>query len=62
MKFGGGYAVKPEAKSRQPAVSPKKSYVKPEIRIYGNLEKITLQGTRGGIGDNNTKRNGKTGG
>jgi hypothetical protein len=62
MKCGGGHAVKSEAKSGQPTVSLKKSYVKPKLRIYGNLQKITLGGTMSGAGDNTNKMNGKTGG
>ena len=57
-----GSAMDSGTTSREPGVSPKKSYVKPEIRIYGNLEKITLTGTKGGVGDNSNKMNGKTGG
>ena len=54
--------MKSEARSGQPTVSPKKSYVKPELRIYGNLQKITLAGGMTGLGDNPNKMNGKTGG
>jgi hypothetical protein len=50
------------ATSREPGVSSKKNYVKPELHIYGNIEEITLQGGHTGVGDNNTKKNGKTGG
>lgn len=50
------------ATSREPGVSLKKSYVKPKLHVYGNIEEITLQGTHTGVGDNGTKKNGKTGG
>jgi hypothetical protein len=49
--------------SRQPTVSPKKCYLKPELRVYGNIEKITLQGRIGVLGDNvPIKDNLRTGG
>ena len=54
--------MKSEAKSRQPIVSPKKSYQKPTLTIYGNIEKVTLQGTSSTTGDNRVKANHKTGG
>ena len=49
-------------KSDQPRVSAKKSYLKPTLRIYGNIEKVTLQGTASTTGDNRVKANHKTGG
>ena len=57
-----GSAMDSGATSREPRVSSKKNYVKPELHIYGNVEEITLQGGHTGIGDNRTKANGKTGG
>lgn len=54
--------MKSETKSRQPIDSPKKSYQKPTLTVYGNIEKITLQGTTSTAGDNRVKANHKTGG
>lgn len=49
-------------KSDEPRVPPKKTYLKPTLRVYGNIEKVTLQGTASTTGDNRVKANSKTGG
>jgi hypothetical protein len=50
-----GSAMDSGATSREPEVSPKKKYAKPELHIYGNIEKITLLGRVSGLaGDNGT--------
>ncbi|HEV3483350.1 MAG TPA: hypothetical protein VGR97_13605 [Candidatus Acidoferrales bacterium] len=62
MRRVGGRQMDSPVKSDQPRVSPKKSYLKPTLRIYGNIEKVTLQGISSTTGDNRVKANHKTGG
>lgn len=52
-----GSAMDSGATSREPGVSPRKKYVKPQLRIYGNIEEITLSGRLSALqGDNGTIR------